>query len=165
MDTDHPVFQSPAPEYVDSVFDILRENVADRWKQIREISQRSALAIVDQEARKLFGRPPAEEAALAQGRHITAILAHIVDSATPLAQLDAVCYCYGMLGRSEESMDAIAKRHGISRQAFSKKVERTAREFGIAPRGGMRPERQRKIYTEVHRQKWDHINQDAPKSA
>lgn len=131
---------------------------------MHEITQRAALVIVDQEARKLFGRQPAEETVLDQGRHITAVLAHIVDSATPLAQLDAVLYCYGMLGRSEESMDAIAKRHGISRQAFSKKVERTAKEFGLAPRGGMRPERQRAIYTEVHRQKWDHIDQDAPKS-
>ena len=130
---------------------------------MREITQRSALAIVDQEARKLFGKPPQELATAQESRHIIAILAHIVDSATPLAQLDAVLYCYGMLGRSEESMDAIAKRHGISRQAFSKKVERTMKEFGLAPRGGMRPERQRAIYTDIHRKRWDHINQDAPK--
>lgn len=132
---------------------------------MRHLTQQAALAIVDQEARKLFGRPPQDEAAQRDSRHVIALLAHITDSATPLAQLDAVCYCYGMLGRSEESMEAIAKRHGISRQAFSKKIEKTMLEFQLSPRGGMRPTAQRRLYQAVHRDKWAHIEQDAPKSA
>lgn len=130
---------------------------------MRHLTHQSALAIVDQEVRKLFGRPPQDDAAQRDSRHVVALLAHITDSATPLAQLDAVCYCYGMLGRSEESMDAIAKRHGISRQAFSKKIERTMLEFQLSPRGGMRPTAQRRLYQSVHRDKWARIEQDAPK--
>ncbi len=101
----------------------------------------------------------------AEPAHIIAILANIVDSAAPLAQLDAVCYCYGLLGRGEESMDAIAKRHGISRQAFSKKVERLAAEFGIAPRGGRRPTAQKRIYQHVHRARVALIHRFQPKAS
>lgn len=118
---------------------------------------------MDQEVRKLFGRPQQDDAAQRDSRYIIAVLAHITDSATPMAQLDAVCYCYGMLGRSEESMDAIAKRHGISRQAFSKKIEKTMAEFQLSPRGGMRPTTQRRLYQSIHRDRWSHIEQDAPK--
>lgn len=60
-------------------------------------------------------------------------------------------------------MDSIAKRHTISRQAFSIKVKRAQDKFNIQPRGGMRPVAQRKIYEAVHRAKWSEINQDAPR--
>ena len=163
MDTDHPVFQTPAPEYRDSPFDILLERIAERWAKLRDLGRRDALAIVREESMKMF-TTKAEQGG-AEPRHIVAILAHIVDSATPLAQLDVLCYCYGIIGRSEESMDAIAKRHGISRQAFSKKVERMTESFGIPPRGGMRPTAQKQIYTAIHRTRWDHIEQDAPRIA
>ena len=161
LDTDHPVFRQEAPEYVDSIFDVFLERIANRWSRVRDLGRQDALSIVREEAMQLFTRKA--DRGGTEPRHIVAVLANIVDSATPMAQLDAVCYCYGMLGRSEESMDAIAKRHGISRQAFSKKVERIIRDFGIAPRGGMRPERQRDLYQDIHRKRWDHIEQDAPK--
>jgi predicted DNA-binding protein YlxM (UPF0122 family) len=81
-----------------------------------------------------------------------------------MVELDAVAYCYGLIGRAEESMDQIAKRHRISKQAFSKKVEKTLESFHLKPQHGMRPQPQRKIYESVHNAKWSNIEQDAPKS-
>jgi hypothetical protein len=124
------------------------------------MSKRDALEIVRQESMRKF-KVKADRGG-AEPRHIIAVLALIADSATPLAELDAVLYCYGLLDRGEESMTAIGARHGISRQAFSKKVERVTIEFGIAPRGGMRPTAQKKIYTDVQRARWAVIDQDAP---
>jgi hypothetical protein len=62
-------------------------------------------------------------------------------------------------------MHYIGSRHGISREAFSKHVIRAQTEFNIDPRHGMRPIRQREIYREIHRIRWDHIEQDAPRIA
>jgi hypothetical protein len=151
MDTDHPVFQTPPPEYKDPPSDILIERVADRWTGQRNLDKRTALAIVREEAERMLSEQP--EAAEANASQVVALLAYIVDAASPLAELDVVAYCYGLLGRGEESMDAIAKRHGISRQAFSIKVQRAQSTFSISPRGGMRPIGQRRIYQNVHRER------------
>jgi hypothetical protein len=126
------------------------------------MSKRDALEIVRQESMRKFKVKPDSSSHHNSPRHIIAVLAFIADSATPLAELDAVMYCYGLLGRGEESMTDIGARHGISRQAFSKKVERAAIELVIAPRGGMRPTAQKKIYTDVQRARWAVIDQDAP---
>jgi len=160
LDTDHPVFQVGAVEPEDSIFDVLLERIAHRWARMRDLERRDALAVVREESMKMFTTRADEGGA--EPRHIIAILAHIQDSATPLAELDAVCYCYGLVGRSEESMTAIATRHRISRQAFSKKIEKVCMDFRIQPRGGMRPTAQKAIYKDVQRARWAVIDQDAP---
>ena len=96
------------------------------------------------------------------GASISAVLAYIADSASPMVELDAVAYCYGLIGRAEESMEEIASRNGCSKQAFSKKIEKILMTFHLKPKNGMRPQQQRKIYKSVHKAKWQHINQDAP---
>jgi hypothetical protein len=161
MDTAHPAFQQPAPEFQDPPEDVLIERIAQRWKARRNLGQAEALKIVQEEGRRMLDEHPDQGGAGAE--KVVHLLAYIVDSSTPLAELDVVAYCYGLLGRGEESMDVIAKRHTISRQAFSIKVQRAQVKFGIQPRGGMRPVAQRKIYEAVHRAKWNEINQDAPK--
>jgi hypothetical protein len=162
MDTDHPVFQTAAPEYLDPPADILIERIAERWKVCRQLNERTALEIVREEGEKMLMERP--DSASSSANKIIALLAYIVDAATPLAELDVVAYCYGLLGRGEESQDAIAKRHNISRQAFSKKVQHAQETFAITPRGGMRPVAQRRIYREVHQAKWEFIEQDAPRT-
>ena len=161
MDTDHPVFRTDAPEFIDPPADVLIERIAIRWRACRNLNERNALEIVREEGERMLSEQP--EAAECHAGKIIALLAYIVDSATPLAELDVVAYCYGLLGRGEESMQTIAERHGISRQAFSKKVQHAQTKFTISPRGGMRPVAQRRIYREVHQAKWDYIDQDAPK--
>jgi hypothetical protein len=163
MDTDHPVFRTDAPEYDDPPADILIERIAARWSGHRDLGRQEALAIVRDEAVKMLAERP--EAGPSAAGKIIALLAYIVDSATPLAELDVVAYCYGLLGRGEESMDSIARRHAISRQAFSKKVQHAQAQLGVDPRGGMRPAAQRRIYQDVHVQRWDLIHRFRPRSA
>ncbi len=161
MDTDHPVFQQAAPEYDDPPADVLIERIADRWATCANLDKRTALAIVREEAVRILAERPQDSQA--DTSKVIALLAYIIDAATPLAELDVVAYCYGLLGRGEESMDSIAKRHGISRQAFSKKVMHMQTHFSITPRGGMRPVAQRAIYARVHQDKWALINRFKPK--
>ena len=97
-------------------------------------------------------------------RGLSAVLAHISDSASPLLELDVVLYCYGLIGRAEESMEQIAKRHRLSKQAFSKRVDKLLSDFHLPPQNGMRPIHQRHVYESVHHAKWTHIEQDAPRS-
>lgn len=166
IDTDHPAFQVAAPEFTEAPEDILAERLVLRWKRVQDLSRTQAIAIVKEEYIKLQierdGRYGMDHYSYAKG--ISAVLAHIADSATPMVELDAVAYCYGLIGRAEESMDEIAKRHNISKQAFSKKVEKILDSFHLKPQYGMRPQPQRKVYKSVHLAKWSNIEQDAPKS-
>lgn len=166
IDTDHPAFQIAAPEFSEAPEDVLAERLVLRWKRVQDLSRSQAIAIVKEEYIKLQierdGRYGMDHYSYAKG--ISAVLAHIADSATPMVELDAVAYCYGLIGRAEESMDDIAKRHKISKQAFSKKVEKILDSFHLKPQYGMRPQPQRKVYKSVHLAKWENIEQDAPKS-
>ena len=154
-----------APEYVEAPEDILAERIVRRWKQHSDLSRAQALDIVKAEyVRFQIEREARDLDHYSYAKGISAVLAYIADSATPMVELDAVAYCYGLIGRAEESMDQIAKRHRISKQAFSKKVEKTLESFHLKPQHGMRPQPQRKIYESVHNAKWEHIEQDAPRS-
>jgi hypothetical protein len=164
IDTDHPVFQVAAPEYIEAPEDILAERVALRWRAVADLSRQQALDIVKQEFIRLHleidKRVGLDHPSYDRG--LSAVLAHISDSASPLLELDVVLYCYGLIGRAEESMEQIAKRHRLSKQAFSKRVDRLLADFHLPPQNGMRPIHQRHVYESVHAAKWGHIEQDAP---
>jgi hypothetical protein len=150
---------------VEAPEDILAERIVRRWRQHADLSRAQAIDIVKAEyVRFQIEREARDLDHYSYAKGISAVLAYIADSATPMVELDAVAYCYGLIGRAEESMDQIAKRHRISKQAFSKKVEKTLESFHLKPKHGMRPQPQRKIYESVHHAKWEHIEQDAPKS-
>jgi hypothetical protein len=59
-------------------------------------------------------------------------------------------------------MEQIAKRHHLSKQAFSKRVDKLLQDFHLPPQNGMRPVQQRHVYESVHVAKWGYIEQDAP---
>jgi hypothetical protein len=164
IDTDHPVFRIAAPEYQDADEDILAERIAERWKAVADLSRQQAITIVKQEFIRLcLEKKRANNAFVDYSASISAVLAYIADSAAPLVELDAVAYCYGLIGRAEESMEEIASRNGCSKQAFSKKIEKILTTFHLKPKNGMRPQKQRKIYKSVHTAKWKDINQDQPR--
>lgn len=164
IDTDHPVFQVSAPEYVEAHEDVLAERIIARWKAVYDLSRAQAIGIVKQEYVKLQSEIEKRSGLdlPSYDRGLSAVLAHISDSASPLLELDVVLYCYGLIGRAEESMEQIAKRHRLSKQAFSKRVDRLLADFHLPPQNGMRPVRQRHVYESVHVAKWGHIEQDAP---
>ena len=128
------------------------------------MSRADAISIIKEEYTKLQKEidkrggidPPSYD------RGLSAVLAHISDSASPLLELDVVLYCYGLIGRAEESMEQIAKRHHLSKQAFSKRVDKLLQDFHLPPQNGMRPVQQRHVYESVHVAKWGYIEQDAP---
>ena len=144
--------------------DILAERVALRWRAVADLSRQQALDIVKQEFVRLHLEID-KRAGLdhpSYDRGLSAVLAHISDSASPLLELDVVLYCYGLIGRAEESMEQIAKRHRLSKQAFSKRVDKLLQDFHLPPQNGMRPVQQRHVYESVHVAKWGYIEQDAP---
>jgi hypothetical protein len=164
IDTDHPVFQVSAPEYVEAHEDILAERIVARWKTVYDLTRAQAVSIVKEEYVRLQAEIDKRSglALPSHDRGLSAVLAHISDSASPLLELDVVLYCYGLIGRAEESMEQIAKRHKLSKQAFSKRVDRLLADFHLPPQNGMRPVHQRHVYESVHVAKWGHIEQDAP---
>lgn len=143
----------------------MAERISRRWRQHVDLSRAQAIEIVKSEYVRLqIERESKDLDHYSYARGISAVLAYIADSATPMVELDAVAYCYGLIGRAEESMEQIARRHRISKQAFSKKVEKTMESFDLKPKNGMRPQPQRRIYKSVHDAKWKEIEQDAPRS-
>jgi hypothetical protein len=160
MDANHPRFRTEAPEYDDPPVDILIERIAARWAKIPNIGKREALAILREEFERFLSKNKGSQSAAGDG--VQAILAYLDASAAPDITRDALCYAFGFLQKDGQSMESVGRRHGISREAFSKHVIKVQEDFCIHPRSGMRPVAQRKIYQAVHEAKWVHIEQDAP---
>lgn len=64
----------------------------------------------------------------------------------PLLAFDAACFASGLMGIEGLSETALAKRHGVTRAAFSKLVIQWSQTFGLSPSRGMRSKRARHAY-------------------
>jgi hypothetical protein len=156
MDTDHPFFQQPAAEYDDPLEDQFIE-------ELIEEARKKGIAFTLPQLRIIRWLLSALLRRLIDGSHVTtpqhyremerlsAIFAYINDASNPAQASDCVAYSFGLICRDGESMDSIAKRHGVARQAFSDQVGRFQEEFNIAPRSGMRPRHQKKMYEDIQR--------------
>lgn len=160
MDPDNPIFAVEAPEPNDSPLDLWCDEVLLRWRALPQHS----LSLLLREARSA-----AEEILLSPrlmpdevANRIIHVLAYIYDSTCPPLALDVVCYAFGLIGRSGQSMAAISMRHNISRQAFSSRLQEACVEFHLQPRGSMRSKEDKEKYTKVQKNRWQLLNQDAP---
>ena len=80
-----------APEYVEAPEDILAERIVRRWKQHADLSRAQALDIVKAEyVRFQIERESRDLDHYSYAKGISAVLAYIADSATPMVELDAV---------------------------------------------------------------------------
>lgn len=162
MDTDHPVFQVAAPDYEDPPEDVFTEVVAEKGIAARCPFSQPQLRIVNGTFRQMARQTESRSSSASE--EIIRLLVYLNDSASPDTEREVVMYAFGLLGRGEESMDAIAIRHNLSRQAFSKKVQKAQGEFHIQPRNGMRPVAQRKVYEQVQRERQATIWRDVSPS-
>ncbi len=64
----------------------------------------------------------------------------------PLLAFDAACFASGLMDIEGLSESALAKRHGVTRAAFSKLVIQWADLFALTPSRGMRSKRARRAY-------------------
>jgi hypothetical protein len=158
MDTDHPRFRTEAPEYDDPPASVFTERIAERWAKHPDLRTQTALAIAREEFERFLSENKGSQSTTGDG--VQAILAYLDASATPDITRDALCYAFGFLQKDGQSMESVGRRHGISREAFSKHVIKVQADFCIHPRSGMRPVAQRKIYQEAHQNRWEFILRD-----
>jgi len=90
----------------------------------------------------------------ARGDVLAAFCARIRSTANPLLVFDAVCFATGVLALEGQSQTELAKRHGVSRAAFSKIATQWVKTFGIRPSRGMKSAKARKTYSALTRAKW-----------
>ncbi len=64
----------------------------------------------------------------------------------PLLAFDAACFASGLMGIEGLSETALAKRHGVTRAAFSRLVVQWSQTFALPPSRGMRSKRARLSY-------------------
>ena len=64
----------------------------------------------------------------------------------PLLLFDAICFASGLMEVEGLSETALAKRHGVTRAAFSKLVVQWSQTFALTPSRGMRSKRARQSY-------------------
>lgn len=67
----------------------------------------------------------------------------------PLLAFDAACFASGLMDIEGLSESALAKRHGVTRAAFSKLVIQWADLFDLKPSRGMRSKRARRAYRQA----------------
>ena len=163
MDTDHPIFQCQPPAYLDSPEDEFAERVALRWARESAVSRSAALQIAKDEFAAAY--KPFRNLGGVDGdwSKISALMAYVYDSASPLLTLDCICYCFGLIRVNGEPMQRLAEKHGISRQAFSKQVLTVRRELGLPATGNMRSLEQRENYQAVQNDRWQMIIRFKPR--
>lgn len=148
MDTDHPRFSEPAPEYADPLKDQILEQIADGCTAAGVPMNAIQLRVSSGVLEKTL---PQTETRSGMYDFNRSVLLYLADKASPHVEFQVLLYAFGLLGRGEESMDSIAAPLNLSRQAFSKLVQKAQADFGIAPINGMRPTEQRKVYERVQR--------------
>lgn len=91
--------------------------------------------------------PDSQLAAAAAASDILAsFCARIRAHPNPILAFDAACFASGLMGIEGLSESALAKRHGVTRAAFSKLVVQWAETFGLPPSRGMRSKKARRAY-------------------
>ena len=68
--------------------------------------------------------------------------------ANPALVFDAVCYGTGVLAIEGQSATELAKKHGVTKQAFSKIAVEWCEKFGLPPARSMKSKPARKAYRE-----------------
>lgn len=80
---------------------------------------------------------------------LASFCARIRSHPNPLLAFDAACFASGLMDIEGLSESALAKRHGVTRAAFSKLVVQWADLFGLKPSRGMRSKRARRAYRQA----------------
>jgi len=119
-------YRDDPSERIDSLEDIIREH-----PELEELIERRALergggAISDEMLRNL------------------AVL--FIDDTRRALNADCLAYSSGLALRMGESMRSLARRHGISRQAFQKRCAEIIRRIGLPPTRAGKSERARRSY-------------------
>lgn len=86
---------------------------------------------------------------------LASFCARIRSCNNPLLVFDAVCFATGVLALDGASQTEIAKRHGVSRAAFSKIATQWCKTFGIKPSRGMKSQKARKAYERRAKADWE----------
>jgi hypothetical protein len=92
---------------------------------------------------------------------LASFCARIRSAKNPLLVFDAICFATGVLALDGASQTELAKRHGVSRAAFSKIATQWCKTFGIKPSRGMKSEHARDAYK--HRAQADWQRRSKPK--
>lgn len=85
-------------------------------------------------------------AASAASDILASFCARIRAHPNPILAFDAACFASGLMGIEGLSESALAKRHRVTRAAFSKLVVQWAETFGLPPSRGMRSKKARRAY-------------------
>lgn len=96
------------------------------------------------------------EAASAEVRAdvLAAFCARVRACDNPLLVFDAICHATGVSSLDGCSQSELARRHGVTRAAFSKIATQWVKTFGLPPARGMRSKKARQNYARLTRQKW-----------
>lgn len=103
-------------------------------------------------------QPAVVDSAQASADALASFCARIRSVSNPLLVFDAVCYATGVLALDGVSQTELAKRHGVSRAAFSKIATQWCKTFGLKPSRGMKSERAREVYAQLTRERWNDRN-------
>lgn len=123
-------------EGLDSIEDQVRECLA----QGRDVSA-LVQAMVDAEVSEVTSD------ALAR------VLCLLADARKPKMVIDHIAYAFGLPMAEGKSAAALARKHGVRKQAFSQAVKRIVQAMGIRPSRAMRSLKGRKAMAEAYRKR------------
>jgi hypothetical protein len=121
----HEPFEVESPDFesLDSLEDRIREAIATGGS-VKALVQR----LIDAEAGERVNEM------------VAAVVGYIADAEKPRLAADHVAWISGMRIRQGESLPSIAKRHGMSKQAFCQAALRMAALLRLKPARAMRSE-------------------------
>lgn len=103
----------------------------------------NASGFAEQEPEGAQSQPPSQHES---GDALASFCARIRGSANPLMQFDAACFAAGLGDLEGKTETELAKRHGVTRAAFSKAVINWCDTFALRPSPGMKSRNARALY-------------------
>jgi cytochrome P450 len=105
-------------------------------------------------AEEIDGVKEVHATAEARADVLASFCARIRSCENPLLVFDAICFATGVLSLDGCSQSELARRHGVTRAAFSKIATQWVKTFNLPPSRGMKSRKARRKYSELTRKKW-----------
>jgi hypothetical protein len=124
---------------------IVEEAVHDEYDEINDR--------LDGDLERIVSKRLSTEKADVVWKTVLSFAALMREHKNPLLTLDAICFAAGMFVEDNMTVTQLAAKHGVTKQALSKRIVAISEKLNLPPVNGMKSKAARESYSRAHTSK------------